>query len=357
MEKRSDPSAIQRLLRGRLLYLLFGALLVLVYARVGPLQPSPPREATEPPRVHETLEWWPSQLDAAAFKDAIVREPLLGVALSVLTLLLLGMGCGGLALLGWGLWTGRVRGVFRFASGRLPPWSFGELWRIVAMTVMVAGLLPALSAPLRGDPMGGEGEHRLWMAVSMLLLDGFVILLILAFAAGKGLSAWTMLGMSARGRWSSIAVGFRGYLAVFPWLFIVLALMVEIARSVGLKPPVEPIQKLLFQEHRPAVLGLVVLLTCVVGPVAEECFFRGVLYAALRRRLSRLVAMGLSGTAFSLVHANLVGFLPIMGLGCLLAYLYERTGSLASPLAIHILHNTVLMSLALVMRRALLVAG
>ena len=61
--------------------------------------------------------------------------------------------------------------------------------------------------------------------------------------------------------------------------------------------------------------------------------------------------MLISGALFALVHSNAVGFLPIMVLGCLLAHLYERTGSLASPLAIHVLHNTFLMSTALVFRQ------
>jgi membrane protease YdiL (CAAX protease family) len=63
--------------------------------------------------------------------------------------------------------------------------------------------------------------------------------------------------------------------------------------------------------------------------------------------------MLMSGAAFSCIHTNPVGFLPIMVLGCLLANLYERTGSLASPLAVHILHNSLLMSLALVLRQLL----
>lgn len=347
---------IQRLLRGRLLYLLLGALVVFVYTRVSPLRP-PSQAAAAPHPVHETLEWWPAQLDAAAIREAIAREPLLGMALSVLTLFMVVMGCGGLALSVWGLWTGRVRGLLRFTSDPPPPWSFGELARIVAMTVMVAALLPVLTIPFRGEPAGGGGDHRLWMTVSMLVLDVFVVLLILAFAVGKGPSAWRMVGLSGHRLWSPIVTGFRGYLAVFPWLFILLALIVEVARSLGLKPPVEPIQELIFQEHRPAVLGLVMLLACVIGPAAEEGFFRGVLYAALRRRLPRPAAMVASGVAFSLVHTNPVGFVPIAVLGCLLAYLYERTGSLASPLAVHIAHNTVLMSLALVMRRVLLAAG
>jgi len=348
---------IQRILRGRLLYLLAGALIVFIYVKAGPIGSPTPYEAAKAVPADETLAWWPTGLDPAAFKDAVVREPFLGVTLSVLTMVMVGMGLGGMALSGWALWTGQIRGVFRASSRGVPPWSFGELGRIIALALMVASLLPLLSVAWHVQHPGGGDDRRLGMAVSMLFLDVFVILLILAFAIGKGPSVGMALGWSRSRLWPSITTGLRGYLAVFPWIFILLFIIVEVARSLGLKPPVEPIQELIFQEHRPAVLGLIVVLACVVGPVAEELFFRGVLYAALRQRTSRLAAVVISGAAFSLIHTNPVGFLPITVLGCLLADLYERTGSLASPLAVHLLHNTLLMSLALVFRRLLVVAG
>jgi membrane protease YdiL (CAAX protease family) len=144
---------------------------------------------------------------------------------------------------------------------------------------------------------------------------------------------------------------------MFPWLFIALWLTVEAARALGVEPPVEPIQELVFQEDRTAVLALTALLACLVGPVAEECFFRGVVFAALRRRVSRAAAMGVSAGAFALLHGNPIGFPSIWLLGCLLAYLYERTGSLAAPLAVHVLHNTLLMSTALMVRRVMELVG
>jgi len=150
--------------------------------------------------------------------------------------------------------------------------------------------------------------------------------------------------------WESVAVAFRGYLTVFPWIFVLLFLSAALIYRLGFKPPIEPIQELVFQEHRSSVLLMTVLLACFVGPVAEELFFRGIVYTALRQRSSRLVATLLSGAVFALIHTNVMGFVPIMALGCLLAHLYERTGSLAGPMSIHILHNSLLMSVALVFR-------
>ena len=343
-------SAMHRLLRGRMLYVLLGALVAVLYAGIVPVTLPRHHGAAEVSAPDDTLEWWPKTLDAGAVKAALAEQPALGPMLSAIMLLLIGFGAGGALLFAWALATGRLRALWGVTSHRLPPWSFGELGRILLLTVLVASLLPFLSAAWGTDPVSGAADHHLWVTVSMLFLDVFIILLVLAFASEKGPSAWSTLGFSG---FSPVAVGLRGYLMAFPWLFLILLLMVKVMQWFHLKPPVESIQELIFQEQRGGVLALVLMLACVIGPVAEELFFRGVVYPAIRQRTSRLAATLLSGAAFSLVHTNLVGFLPIMALGCLLAHLYESTGSLASPLAVHIVHNSLLMSLALVLRKLL----
>ena len=73
--------------------------------------------------------------------------------------------------------------------------------------------------------------------------------------------------------------------------------------------------------------------------MTEEFLFRGFLYGTLRRYLGPLWAIGLSAAAFAGAHAFAFGFLPLFVIGFLLAYLYERTGSLAASVAAHALHN------------------
>ena len=363
---------MQRLLRGQLLYFVLGLLVIFLYMRAmrvaslraleeaGSPQASQsvgvaPAEV-EAAHVNDAMDWWPKTLDRAALKRAAAKEPLLGLALSALSIFVFGMGLSGVALTVSGVWTGRVRSIWRYHSRRLPRWSFGELGRITALILMLVSLLPLVRFSVAPQLSVKLGSH-LWVSLSMLVLDSFVILIILVFASGKGKSVWRTLGFSGRQLAPSVGTAFRGYVAVFPWLFLLLFLTVEAVQYFGMKPPVEPIQELVFQEQNPLVLALTVLLACVVGPAGEELFFRGVLYPAIRQRSSRLTAMLISGAAFSLIHTNLVGFLPILVLGCLLADLYERTGSLISPLAVHMLHNTVLMSLAFVFRRLMWLIG
>jgi len=90
------------------------------------------------------------------------------------------------------------------------------------------------------------------------------------------------------------------------------------------------------------VLLFLTIFVSVFGPLVEEMFFRGFMYSAIKKRLGVLAAAVLSAVVFSLLHANIVGFLPIMALGVLLAYLYETTGSLVASMTVHILHNSAI---------------
>jgi len=264
----------------------------------------------------------------------------------------LGLAVTGIGLTLWGFWSGRSRAIWRVPSRPLPSWSFGELVRIIFLTVIVAMLLPLMMVTVSSLGLGSALlDPHLRITLSMLMLDTAAILVVAAFAVGKAPSVWKTFGFSRHRLVPAIATGLRSYVTMFPWLFIVLWMVVEATYALGLKPPIEPIQELIFQEDRPLVLGLTAVLACLVGPVAEELFFRGVVFSVLRRRTSRAVAMLVSGAAFALMHGNPVGFPSILLLGCLLAYLYERTGSLASSLSVHILHNTFLMSSALIVRR------
>ena len=343
-------SMISRLLQGRLFYLIASILIAGAFIGLARLRAVEPRPHLAPKL--ETLEWWPSELDADRLQQLAQERPRAVLAGSLLILLMTGLAIGGSLYTLRALVTGRIRSMWRFASQQIPAWSFGELGRIIVLMLLIAAVLPLIHLGVAAlTPTHGQ-DHHAWITISMLVLDAGLVLSILTFAGWKRRSARETIGLT-RAPWAAIGVGLRGYLAAFPWLFGLLALMVEVARRFGWSMPVEPIQELVFQEDRGWVLALTLFLACVVGPLAEELFFRGVLYAALRQRISRVLAMVASSAVFSLLHTNAVGFVPIMALGYLLANVYERTGSLIAPLAVHVVHNSLLLSFALIYRHLL----
>lgn len=95
---------------------------------------------------------------------------------------------------------------------------------------------------------------------------------------------------------------------------------------------------------------LVVIAIVILAPIAEEVFFRGVVFNAwLRERGARWALIG-SSVLFALIHISLVALLPIFLLGLGLAWLYRRTGNLLAPIAMHATVNGISVALALLVR-------
>ena len=78
------------------------------------------------------------------------------------------------------------------------------------------------------------------------------------------------------------------------------------------------------------------------APVAEELFFRGFLYTALRQRFGIVAAAMISSLGFAVGHIDALGVVAasfIMGLALALAYEYTR--SLWTAIAIHVFNNSL----------------
>ena len=82
----------------------------------------------------------------------------------------------------------------------------------------------------------------------------------------------------------------------------------------------------------------------VLGPIAEEVFFRGFAYTALRGRFTVPVAAALDGALFGLLHMgdSLIELPPFMLFGVLACLIFERTGSLLPAIALHSTFNAIL---------------
>jgi len=85
----------------------------------------------------------------------------------------------------------------------------------------------------------------------------------------------------------------------------------------------------------------------LVAPVAEEIFFRGIVYGFLRR-WGMVVALVGSTLLFVLAHAIQSGIplTQIVG-GIVFAVAYEITDNLMVPITIHVLGNTAIFALSL----------
>lgn len=97
--------------------------------------------------------------------------------------------------------------------------------------------------------------------------------------------------------------------------------------------------------------GFILLLIVggVFSPIAEEIFFRGIVYSFLRRWGIILAILG-SAILFSAVHAVITGisFIQVIG-GLIFATTYEVEKNLIVPITIHVLGNMAIFALSFLM--------
>lgn len=106
-----------------------------------------------------------------------------------------------------------------------------------------------------------------------------------------------------------------------------------------------PEHRVLDALHDPTQPTAARLLLCVgatvVAPVAEECFFRGMLQTMLLRVTHlRWLAVLVPAVLFGLAHADQMHVVPALTLfGAILGLQYERSGALLGPIALHAMFN------------------
>ncbi|MFT7580369.1 MAG: membrane protease YdiL (CAAX protease family) [Myxococcota bacterium] len=96
---------------------------------------------------------------------------------------------------------------------------------------------------------------------------------------------------------------------------------------------------LLIRDPSGPTMMLVGLSAVVLAPLAEELIFRGFLYRNLRDRLGPAAGLFVSGAVFGAVHLDPERIIPLTALGVVFGLLYEWTGSLLVPIAVHAVWN------------------
>jgi membrane protease YdiL (CAAX protease family) len=173
--------------------------------------------------------------------------------------------------------------------------------------------------------------------VLQALLAVTLVGIAFAVAAGRagGVTSPRALGLRRPLR-SSLGLAAAAYLG-----YIVIALVY----SSLVHPQQDDVTRDLGVGH--SALGTIAagMLIVIAAPLSEEIFFRGFIFGGLRNRLSFPVAALFSGAIFGLFHytdPDSIAVVPQLALfGFALAWLYEETGSIYPPIAVHAVNNAL----------------
>jgi uncharacterized protein len=216
--------------------------------------------------------------------------------------------------------------------GALPPVGWGPGQTLVGLAVLLAVTLVEVSVIAAFDPdletLAGRLVLQALLAIS---LAGVAFLL----ATPGQLTPPSALGL-------------REALTP-PWKPAVLAYLVYVGCAIVIAAIIQPEQEDVTEElgYGESALGDVGIgfLIVAVAPVTEELFFRGFMFSGMRRRLPFAAAAAISAGVWGLFHYTGPGTWGVVAqlavFGIVLAWLYERTGSIWPTIAVHALNNAI----------------
>ena len=82
-----------------------------------------------------------------------------------------------------------------------------------------------------------------------------------------------------------------------------------------------------------------ILTVGIVGPIAEELLFRGLMLGSLSKHCNKWLAIVATSLVFGLVHGHPIAIIYASCLGILMGWLYCKTESLLAPIIFHMIYN------------------
>lgn len=224
------------------------------------------------------------------------------------------------------------------AAARYPrwPWWYGVLAMLIGFfaTAIVVAIGASIAAATGVEDV--EDAKGFLQVATVAQQAIFVTVAVLLAARTMRPRAWHF-GLRRTRFWPTIgwaAAGLASYWAL------------AIAYSAIVQPDAEQeTLESLGTDESDVWLFAAAILVIVLAPLAEELFFRGFFYMALRTRLPVVVAALIDGAVFGLIHfenAEMAEILPVLGiLGVVFCLVYEKTGSLFAVIGLHALNNFI----------------
>lgn len=202
------------------------------------------------------------------------------------------------------------------------------------------GLSVAIVAAAAGWDAGGLPDRFILGAT--IVQDVLLVVLAVAVAAAAGPRALHHLGIRTTSFWGGIGWSLATFGIFFAFLLAWQALLsIEESDDLAVE---------LGAKDSTLNLVTVAILVCLFAPVAEELFFRGFMFGALRKAIGWIAGAVATGLVFGLIHAGGTEpefLVPLAVLGGLLCWLYQKTSSLLPGMGIHAFNNALALGVTL----------
>ena len=223
-----------------------------------------------------------------------------------------------------------------------PKWSWWDIALVLAALFAMIPIGSALRYFLRqifqNISLSGAARQSIELFAGTAVQAGTIILAVILLTRRRG-STSRDLGLIWTNMRGKIVSGLVGGIILS---FAVTALGMLVSILVGPPPPQE-VEKMLTDIKQGKDILLPFISVSILAPVSEELYFRGMVYPVIRSRFGVRAALILSGLFFSMLHLDMYRLVPIWAGGIVLAYFYEKTGSLITSITAHSTWNTVML--------------
>lgn len=229
--------------------------------------------------------------------------------------------------------------IFRIA---LRPWTWGDVGGVVLL-LFACGLLGGWWLKSRGL-LGPTFAGLVVGSLTTHAIVPFAVLLRLGFT---GISLRCAFGGGSHRFLGDLGRGLTAYFALLPVLMLVVMVNAAVLKLLGHQAGLQNVLLGIGDADDFAQRLYLALWAVLLAPLAEEIFFRGMLFPVLLQHLRPATAIALVSCCFGAIHLHLPSFLPLTTLSVALCSAYVATGSLMVPVAMHMAFNAVTMSIVL----------
>ena len=217
---------------------------------------------------------------------------------------------------------------------RWPAWYAG-----VGFLVALIGTLIAVGVIAAATGSGSDDEDPAFTIIATLMQSLIFIGTAVLFASFTRKPKPWQFGLRRAPFWQAV-----GWAALGMVSFYVLAAVYTALVSPDAEQTVA--QDLGADQGTFGLIAAGFMVICI-APFAEEFFFRGFFYKALRSKYSVIVAALIDGALFGVIHYDFSGadalliLPPLAVLGFMFCLVYEKTGSLWPVIGLHAFNNAI----------------
>lgn len=220
---------------------------------------------------------------------------------------------------------------------------------VLTLLVMVLLVQTVIVLPWSADIaaiLGTDSTPSLLGSIVLLVATGVALLLVTWLFVGIPNALAGLPSFPGRDPGGALAAGFGWGVVAWIGSTAIIVIVVWVLERLGQAPDPTTAEVAIGRLEPWITVPAIV----IFAPIAEEVFFRGVVFNAWLREGGRAYAYIGSAALFAVIHLSLVSILPIFLLGLALAWVYERTGSLLAPMAMHATVNGISIAIALLAR-------